>query len=74
MFFSPVRLSPLFSRHGIIARDLMDQKAKGDEEEGGGVGGGSDPREDSVLLALPGFRFTVSYAGVRQRERSVHGI
>lgn len=25
----------------------------------GGIGGGGDPREDSVLLALPGFRFKV---------------
>lgn len=46
-------------RHGTIAKDLMDEKASEEQEESGGVGGGNDPREDSVLLALPGFRFKV---------------
>lgn len=35
----------------------------GDVDAGPGVGGGRDPREDSVLLVLPGFRFNVSAFG-----------
>lgn len=46
-------------RHGASAAEKMTTQ-KGDEAgAGSGVGGGGDPREDSVLLALPGFRFKV---------------
>lgn len=43
--------------HGVKAAEKM----AGQEGAvvGEGVGGGGDPREDSVLLALPGFRFKV---------------
>lgn len=43
----------------MIAKELMAGKSEEAQKAGAGVGGGSDPREDSVLLALPGFRFMV---------------
>lgn len=45
-------------RHG---RAAIEKAAQTEGEVAGmGVGGGGDAREDSVLLALPGFRFKVS--------------
>lgn len=47
------------AKRSSVAAERMAEKTE-DEAPGHGVGGGADPREDSVLLAVPGFRFNVS--------------
>lgn len=51
------------TKHGVEVAEKMARQEEQEEQEevpAAGVGGGEDPREDSVLLALPGFRFKVS--------------
>lgn len=64
-----------------VKRTAEQEEAEGDDAEdvlkASGFGGGDNPKEDSVLLALPGFRFKVregerifSQSGFRPALRS----
>lgn len=53
------------AKHGTAAAEKIGPRESG-VVFGSGLGGGEDPREDSVLLALPGFRFKVrAFLGYR---------
>lgn len=47
------------AKHGVEVAEKMERQEEQEKVPAAGVGGGEDPREDSVLLALPGFRFKV---------------
>lgn len=55
------------TKHGLAAAERMDLQEGA--VPGTGVGGSGDPREDSVLLALPGFRFKVRFRRLLLRVR-----
>ena len=55
------------AKHGTAAAEKIGPKESG-VGLGGGVGGGGDKSEDSVLIALPGFRFKVRDDCIRHVE------